>query len=208
MMLPSEKYFGKFEAIFYFTEPMKVGACFMARKSQTVDPWAGLNERQQSYLKAIYQADQKAEADEKYAAASNWNSRPANEWRWLLYGYDNFGFPTPLLKSIMDLGLKDQGTGSTFEALETRKLILVKYTGALDDIPLIRITPKGRKLVHTATQEERPVKLPAGTLREWHWRALAKCYEAYINGKSGVQKDDYLRFGGLSWKTWLHLLFN
>ncbi|MCM3702650.1 hypothetical protein [Paenibacillus macerans] len=59
----------------------------MARKSQTVDPWAGLNERQRSYLKAIYQADQKAEADEKYAAASNWNSRPANEWRWLLYGY-------------------------------------------------------------------------------------------------------------------------
>jgi hypothetical protein len=39
---------------------------------------------------------------------------------------------------------------------------------------------------------------PAGTLKEWHWRALAK---AYAGGAAGVAGGE-----GVGWSMWLRLL--
>lgn len=172
-------------------------------------PWRDLNERQQKYLLAIYTIDQKNEEIEKRWASKTWRSRPADEWRWIKYGYDEYGNPTPLLAAIQKLRMVDQGTGSTFEALEIRGLIVMKHnTGIIKDIPWVRMTPKGRKLVRSATQEQRPKRLPPGTLREWHWRALVKVYEAHLNGDVGVgSKWGLGDYGGISWNTWLRLKF-
>ncbi len=85
--------------------------------------WADLNERQQEYMKAIYEVDQLQEQYEKQRAARDRRSRPADEWRWLIYADTERGH-TPLKQRIVDKKLNDPGTGSTFSALESRELIL------------------------------------------------------------------------------------
>lgn len=50
--------------------------------------WNDLNERQRSYLLAIYETDQEEEANVKERAAIYRRSRPDEEWRWLKYGRD------------------------------------------------------------------------------------------------------------------------
>ena len=44
-------------------------------------PWAGLNERQQQYLQAIYEMDQKQEADERGVWKRGGTPCPASVWR-------------------------------------------------------------------------------------------------------------------------------
>ncbi|MFD1675610.1 hypothetical protein [Alicyclobacillus fodiniaquatilis] len=66
---------------------------------------------------------------------------------------------------------------------------------------MVRMTAKGRRLVREATGEVRPKRLPVGTLKEWHWRALSTAYTA---AESGVY-DECGDYGGISWKTWLRL---
>ena len=71
----------------------------------------------------------------------------------------------------------DPGTGATFEALEKRGHILCKYepvAGLGDPLVYIQIAPARRKLVRSATGEQREKPLPPGTLREWHWKADLK----------------------------------
>jgi hypothetical protein len=156
----------------------------------------------------VISCSQKAEADVK-AASSMFNfSRPADEWRWLKYGYNEFGGMMPLLENIHSRKLNDPGTGSTFKALAERNLILLRHEKPLigDPIPFIRMTPKGRKLVRTAIGEVRPKKQPAGTLREWHWRALVLAYLAEQEEKEGIPQEWGLGdYGGISWNTWLRL---
>jgi hypothetical protein len=48
--------------------------------------WEELNERQQAYLVATYDADQAAEADIANRRRRMHETPPASEWRWLLYG--------------------------------------------------------------------------------------------------------------------------
>jgi hypothetical protein len=82
-----------------------------------MDEWQKLNLRQQTYMKEIYMQDQAQERAEKRRAAREWNSRPADEWRWILYENTMYGH-TPLKQAIKDAGMVDPGTGSTFEALK------------------------------------------------------------------------------------------
>src|SRR5256885_14402464 len=81
--------------------------------------------------------------------------------------------------------LVDEGTGSTFNALESRGFIKCKYTWkrrdggreALERFLMLQITPAGRKLVRSATGEQREKSLLSGTLKEWHWKAMVEAWK-------------------------------
>jgi hypothetical protein len=86
-----------------------------------------------------------------------------------------YGAHTPLKMKIFLRKLQDEGTGSTFDALERRGLIICKYTWerknreqAEERFLMVQITKEGRKLVRSATGEQSKKALPVGTLREWH----------------------------------------
>jgi hypothetical protein len=98
----------------------------------------------------------------------------------------------------------DQGTGATFAALADRGLIEVDwrdYNVHGQRKPYIRLTPAGRRLARSWTGRKAQNVSPAGTLREWHWRALAKAYAAGIEGVEG----EYGYYGRIGWNTWLRL---
>lgn len=66
------------------------------------------------------------------------------------------------------------------------------------------MTTTGRKVARAGLGEQAPKKRTVGTLREWHWRALAKLYTA---GEAGLF-DDGVKSGyysDTSWNTWLRL---
>ncbi len=166
-------------------------------KKQGTPGWSELNTRQQAYLKAVYDIDQALEANVRLAGAHGyWNSTPASVWRWMPYNTSGSG----LLRRIQEAGYQDQGTGSTFEALERRGLVECKYEpGSLGSpLLLVRMTKAGRKVVREGLNLPTPKPLPPGTLREWHWRALVHAYQA---GAAGVR--DWPR--GIGWNTWLRL---
>ncbi|HEY4033607.1 MAG TPA: hypothetical protein VGL94_06535 [Ktedonobacteraceae bacterium] len=47
--------------------------------------WADLNERQQEYMKIIYETDQIQEQNEKKRAVLDQHSLPADQWRYMEY---------------------------------------------------------------------------------------------------------------------------
>ncbi len=154
-------------------------------------------------MKAIFEQDQAQERNEKKRAARTWNSRPADEWRWILYANTERGH-TPLKQAIKDVGMVDPGTGSTFQALEDRGYIITRSEGATyhyrsELIVHVRLTTKGRKLVREALGLQASKSLPVGILREWHWRALVEAWNA---GDDGVRDS---RSKGISWNTWMRL---
>lgn len=162
--------------------------------------WNELNQRQQTYLRLIYAADQSAEESEAAKWKLGHRRRPADEWRWLLYADLSSG--PSYLKSLLRYALVvDPGTGSTFEALETRGLILCRHE--LDiDVVWVRLTTKGRKVARAGLGEQAPKKPPTGTLRSWHWEALVKVYEAGSLFGDGIHSG---RYGDIGWNTWLRL---
>lgn len=168
--------------------------------------WQSLNSRQQDYLTAIYHADQEVEANERRRWSRGGRPRPAVEWRWMVYATLD-GHDTPVKRHLRSTKQISEGTGSTLEALEKRKLINVRYDITTyngreiltsDPIPTIQITPSGRALVRQAL-DIRGGKQVVGTLQEWHWRALAKAYAA---GSKGVCEEG-LGYGRIGWKTQL-----
>lgn len=162
--------------------------------------WASLNKRQQTYLKVVYEEDQRQEALIKMSSTSGrWNNTPASVWRWIPYNAAD----SPLLEKIQSAGYRDEGTGSTFAALERRGLVLCKYEqDALGfSILFVQITKEGRKMVRDALGIQGPRTPVVGTLQEWHWRALAKAYAA---GEHGVPEEG-IGYGRIGWNTWLRL---
>ncbi len=166
-----------------------------------------LNSRQQTYLKCIYQEDQAAERHENWRWNQGLDKRLAEEWRWLLYA-DLAGGATPLKRALEREGLVDAGTGSTFIALERRGLISHRERFepnilSFEPLTSVRLTRKGRKEARALLGESAPKKLPKGTLREWHWNALARLYEA--GGELDSAQHASGCYGGIGWKTWLRL---
>jgi hypothetical protein len=166
-----------------------------------------LNERQQTYLRCIYREDQDAERHESWRWNQGQTKRSADEWRWLLYA-DLAGGATPLKRLLEREGMVDEGTGSTFSALERRGLILYRerfepHIASLKPLTSVRLTRKGRKEARKLLGESAPKKLPKGTLREWHWNALARLYEA--GGELSSELHVSGCYGGIGWKTWLRL---
>ena len=114
-----------------------------------------------------------------------------------------------LLRKIKDAGYVDQGTGSTFEALENRGFIICKYTTArrdsrqhtLEPFLMVQITTQGRRLVRTATGAKAYQSGSPGVLKEWHWKAMAEAWKARPQGI----KDENGFYGHIGWNTWLYL---
>jgi hypothetical protein len=168
-----------------------------------MEGWADLNERQQTYMQAIYATDQENEAHERSKWSRGGRPRPAAEWRWMFYGiFPETGSDSPLRHRLKVAKLVDPGTGATFEALEKRGYIQCRYELVVAGDPLVyvQMTPKGRKLVREATGQK-PDRLLPGQLREWHWRALAETWKARPQGV----KDENGYYGHISWNTWLRL---
>jgi hypothetical protein len=181
--------------------------------------WKSLNKRQQDYLAAIYLADQEVEARERSVSWTRGErARPADQWRWMPYASS---FPSGLLMPVKKhLSWTEQiseGTGSTLEALEQRELIVMQHLsvedlhrrGILSEwqwilesglVPVIQITSAGRKMVRQAL-DLHITRHVTGTLQEWHWRALAKAYEA---GDRGVPQGG-IGYGRIGWNTWVRL---
>jgi hypothetical protein len=163
--------------------------------------WRALNERQQAYLAAILAVDQAYEAYERGAWAAGGRRRPAAEWRWIAYNEAS----SSLLDRLRARGLVDAGTGATFEALDRRGLLTRRYCRDAVGLPIleVRLTAAGRAAVRAGTGTPGPERLPPGTLREWHWRALALAYAT----PDGVPQGDEGggRYGGIGWHTWQRL---
>jgi hypothetical protein len=128
----------------------------MSAKIQAL--WQELNERQQAYLRIIYDHDWTQAYWAKKEAARTQRSRPADQWRWIEYADYPHGC-SPLKRDLKEKGLVDPGTGSTFEALRRRGFILVK-SEKVGPHPLsdwtteIRLTTKGRRLVREVLKSE------------------------------------------------------
>lgn len=170
----------------------------------TTQLWQELNDRQQKYVLAIYDVDQIQEQDARGAWKRGEPSRPASEWRWMLYA--TAGMPprdTALKARLRELDLIDQGTGSTFEALERRKLIECSYDVPPDQVR-VKLTTAGRRLARHGLGDERPQRLPPGTLTEWQWQALVELYQASADGLE--QPGRRGSYGSASWATWQRLL--
>ena len=158
-----------------------------------------LNKRQWEYLKLIYEIDQE---NERFERSTSWKrgyrSSPASEWRPIV-----FDEPVCRLRNgLEELNLLDEGTGSTFLALETRGLIkrIYKSHKLIPEFIMlfIEITPAGRKLVRQATGEQRPKKRPTGTMPDYKWQALVDAYRA---GPDGLVSDGFGHYSGFSWIT-------
>ena len=119
------------------------------RKSKSVDMWSTLNERQRAFMRIIYLTDQLQERNAKGLMRLEGRSIPTDRWRWIEYA-DTYAGHTRSKTRLKEAGLVDPGTGSTFEALRERGLILVKYDHAV----LIRMTTKGRRVVRLVVQAE------------------------------------------------------
>jgi hypothetical protein len=159
-------------------------------------PWGNLNKRQQTYMQFVFEVDQAQEATIKQMGArGDWVSVPASVWRPMPYNASG----AALLCKIQDAGYQDEGTGSTFAALERRGLVLCTYEpGSLGGpILFIQITRSGRKMVREARSLKAPKALPVGILREWHWKALVHAYRAGDAGVSawprGIGRNTVLR---------------
>ncbi|MBW4490760.1 MAG: helix-turn-helix transcriptional regulator [Trichocoleus desertorum ATA4-8-CV12] len=157
--------------------------------------WDDLNDRQQSYLEVIYQLDQETEREEKQRAFAGQRS-PAAEWRWLLYGEVARNKSSRLKELLKKAGLVDPGTGSTFQALERRKL--VECDGEVPELE-IKLTPLGRKAVRAGLGEILPKRTPKGMLSELAWEALVL---AYCAGHEGLKQEWGFRYAGIHFNAW------
>lgn len=134
--------------------------------------WESLNERQQKYMLAIYQIDQANEAYERSEAAKGNFFRPrADVWRWIFHG--SYISPvagkndSELKAALRRLGMLDEGTGSTYAALEKRGLINTmdnlkhifdeRQIGLVDGwYAIVQITRKGRAVVRASMPDYKP----------------------------------------------------
>jgi hypothetical protein len=168
-----------------------------------------LNDRQRAYLLAIFETDQAVEADMRSIPYRPFQSRPkASEWRWLEYSeaVPEIGKPAArLYEAIKKTAPIDQGTGATFAALADRGLVDVDWRDTNvwgQRKPYLQLTPTGRRLARSWTGANAFKAPPAGTLREWHWRALAKAYAAGVEGIEG----EYGVYAHIGERTWQRLL--
>jgi hypothetical protein len=157
--------------------------------------WDDLNDRQRSYLKVIYQVDQETEREEKRRAFTG-QRRPAAEWRWMFYGDVALNQVSRLKHLLKVAHLIDPGTGSTFQALERRKL--VECDGEVPELE-IKLTALGRKVVRAGLGVTLPKRTLKGMLSELAWEALVLAYSA---GDEGLQQEWGFRYAGIHFNIW------
>jgi hypothetical protein len=166
--------------------------------------WDELNERQQTYLKQIFEIDQNREESERGAWNRGERPRPADEWRWIEY-LELFVHSSQLRQKLKTAKVVDPGTGSTFKALSTRKLIEIDYCYQVSDWFKCKLTRLGRAVVRAGLGIQSEKKLPPRTLRDYQWDALAEVWDA---GDEGLPVIGYFpaNYGGFSWRhCWVRL---
>lgn len=140
-----------------------------------------LNERQRTYLLAVYKIDQEREAQQRGFGAA-----PSRLWRWIEYGpdaYRNETWDGPLRSTLATAGMVDPGSGSTWSALkelglveskqERTSVIILRWAREIN-VMSIRMTPKGRKVARlllglpmAKLKNPKPLTLSALRLIEW-----------------------------------------
>jgi DNA-binding transcriptional regulator YiaG len=114
--------------------------------------WEELNHRQRLYLLSIYHAEKQKERHyQNYPLDWNDPLRKDGEWRWCKH--DSDGLTRGLDVILEKVGELDQGTGSTYEALDRRGFIERRHHEIWDPITKqkftlldVRLTRKGRAL--------------------------------------------------------------
>jgi len=102
----------------------------------------------------------------------------------------------------------DQEQEADERGMWKRGFITCKYTHTrrngeqtFDSFLMLQITKEGRALVRSATGAKAYRPGAPGTLKEWHWKALA---EAWKGRPAGVQQENGY-YGHIGWNTWLRL---
>ncbi|MFB8347930.1 hypothetical protein [Streptomyces niveus] len=150
-------------------------------KAQTA--WDDLNERQQTYLEAIFHEDEEREEAHRVESARTWSRTPARVWRRL--PLNSAG--STLASRLRSKGVHDPGAGSTLTALRTRGLVEVDYVpGTLSEIVCVRITPAGRAAARAGLGYGPRWVKPKWALSEWLWREFTRVVAA---GEDGLQTD-------------------
>ncbi|MEW2301959.1 hypothetical protein AB0958_18630 [Streptomyces sp. NPDC006655] len=159
-------------------------------RPQPAELWAELNERQQTYLTAIYDADQNAEANQRGGAFDWGHGPPASEWRWQTFSIklpkDLVGY-TSIQHQLRAKGEHDQGAGSSLAALRRRGLVEVMedlIQTVLGLVPRVRVklTTIGRATARAGLGHTAPKSAPRGMLSEWLWSNLVRLYRAGPDG--------------------------
>jgi len=154
--------------------------------------WDELNKRQQTYMEAIYHADQAVEAAHRKEAARTWSNTPARVWRRLPFN----GPYSHIAPALRHHKVYDTGAGATLAALRDRGLIESEtWTGLLTDPVYVWITREGRAAVRAGLglQSARTSK-PKWALSEWLWKELVKVAAAGPEGlqRGGLYGDSHL----------------
>lgn len=170
-----------------------------AKPTKAQAAWSELNTHQQTWLRAIFNADQDAEDDNKGAFVRGDPVVPASVWRWLEYeptrrrrrprhDPDAGERRRGLLQHHLDLlEVRNSGAGSTIRGLAARLLIEVRYEG---DDPhanrmAIRLTQHGRATARAGGADDTRPARPTRThdLSETLWGMLAQVARA---GEGGI----------------------
>lgn len=150
--------------------------------SAAADAWAGLNDRQRTYLRVIFGVDQALEDEHRRGGArGEFDPRPAREWRRVSFN----GAYSPVPAQLRAAGEYDSGAGATLAALRDRGLIESEtMPGVLSDMVDVWLTRAGRAAARVGTGTPSPrASRPRWALSEWLWRQMAAVARA---GEAGL----------------------
>jgi DNA invertase Pin-like site-specific DNA recombinase len=158
-----------------------------ARTAKARAVWDGLNDRQQTYLTAIYRADQAKERWIRQDAAAGQTTPKAEVWRWVSFSEGSVfeaGAKTDLQRELQHAGVWDSGAGATLEALRSRGLIQVRHNRSALGSPLVdvRLTTPGRAAARAGLGVTRATR-PKGLLSRGLWGQLVKAVRAEQSGR-------------------------
>lgn len=151
----------------------------MASKAQAA--WDALNERQKLYMTVLYDVDQAVETERAQdAAAGYYDSTPASVWRWIDVVTPGSKLTT-VQRRLAVHDVRDEGAGSTLQALQRYELIEVREDpaeGARGKVKRVsaKLTRSGRAAVRAGTKE--PGRRRSGELSQYAWERLIRLWKA------------------------------
>ncbi|MCZ0983914.1 hypothetical protein O1L60_44935 [Streptomyces diastatochromogenes] len=151
----------------------------MASKAQAA--WDALNTRQRTYMTVLYDHDQAVEtARAQDAAAGYYDNTPASVWRWIDVVTPGTKL-TSVQRALALRDVRDDGTGSTLQALQRYGLIevedeVVETRRGKSRTVKAKLTLAGRAAVRAGTQE--PGRRRRGELTEYAWERLVRLWKA------------------------------
>ncbi|MFJ9378957.1 hypothetical protein [Streptomyces sp. NPDC101455] len=151
--------------------------------------WESLNERQQAFVRVIYDLDQGNEANRAASAAQgNYDKRPASEWRQIdfthePYNRDLFGI-TDLQSRLEREGYHNQGNGATMTVLIDKALIEQHIRATRSGIMrTVLLTLEGRAVYRAAHDTGRGSRTTVD-LSDRSWQVLGYLWSAHQRGES------------------------